>query len=224
MHLRLHDLAAGEDRVAEFATPPDVARGEVAVETGARLQLRELIAKARLPRLAMHFLQGHDVRVEALDRLGDVPHMIAVDQLIVARDVVGHHDERPALGRKTGPLRKADERAVLVARQQAQARVDRPWPALAGTDGEDEEDPVENGHEEEGERAEDQSSLGGRHQYPRRVPCGGGLLSRRALWHMSYNWQGSPSAGGSPSSAPPLRPCAAGRRSGGARRSRCPAP
>src|SRR5215210_5949552 len=65
MHLRLHDLAAGEDCVAVSAPPPDVARGEVTVEAGARLELRELIAKARLPRLAMHFLQGHDVRVEA---------------------------------------------------------------------------------------------------------------------------------------------------------------
>ena len=56
----------------------------------------------------MHLLQGHDVRVEALDRLGDVPRMIAIGQLIVARDVVGHHDERPALRRKAGPLRKGD--------------------------------------------------------------------------------------------------------------------
>src|SRR5215203_283766 len=164
MHLRLHDLAAGEDRVAISAPPPDVARGEVTVEAGARLELRELIAKARLPGLSMHFLQGHDVRVEAPDRLGDVPHMIAVDQLVVARDVVGHHDQRPARRRQAGPLRKADELAVLLARQQAKTRVGRPRKALAGTDGIDGEDAVDEDQKENGEHAEDQPSLRGHHR------------------------------------------------------------
>src|SRR5688572_27779059 len=166
MHPRLHDLATGEDRVAISATPLDVTRSEVAVEAGARLQLRELIAKAHLPRSAMHFLQGHDVRAEAPDRLGDLPHVIAVDQLIVARDVVGHHDERPALRWKASPLRKADERAVLVTRQQAKARVDRPWTALAGTDGIDGEHAVEEHQKEDGEHAEDEPSLRERHRRP----------------------------------------------------------
>lgn len=85
MHLGLHDQAAGEDRVAISSVPPDIAGGEVAVEPDARLQLCELVAKARLPPLAVHFLQGYEVRMEAPDRLGDVPHVIAVDQLLVAR-------------------------------------------------------------------------------------------------------------------------------------------
>src|SRR6266545_4673617 len=159
MRLGLHDLAAGEDRVAVAAAPLLITRREIAVQAGARLQLGELIAKARLPGLPMHFLQGYDVRMEALDRAGDLPHMIAVDQLIVARDVVGHDDERPALRRKTDALRKADGHAVLVPRQEAQVRIDRPWTALAGTDGVDGQETIEKDQQEDGEHAEDQFSL-----------------------------------------------------------------
>src|SRR5687767_5215819 len=92
----------------------------------------------------MHLLQGHDVRLDAPDRLGDVPHMIAVDQLVVAGDVPGHHDERSALR--------------LVAHLQPKARVDRTRTAIAGTDGIDGEDAVEEDQKGNGEHAEDQPS------------------------------------------------------------------
>src|ERR687896_729440 len=163
MRLRLHDLAAGEDGVAEFAAPLDEARGEGTPETGERLQLRDLIAKARLPRLAMHFLQSHNVRAEPLDHISDTSQMVNVGQLIVACDVVRHDDERPALRREAAPRRKADERAVLVAGLNAKARVNRPWITLAGTDGVDGKGAVEEDQEREGEDAEDQPSLRDHH-------------------------------------------------------------
>src|SRR5437762_10208983 len=102
----------------------------------------------------MHFLQADDVRLHAVDRVGDFLNVIAVDELIVSGDVVSHDDERPLLRRKSDALWKTDELSLLAARGDARRRIDRLRRAFAAANGVDGENAIEKKEREDREDSE----------------------------------------------------------------------
>src|SRR6266550_7743066 len=125
MNSRRKDVAARQQRIAKSAACLAKTRTEEEIHSGELLQLERLIVKSRLPCLAMHLLQTDDVGTLLTDGFRNLADVIAVVDLIVAGDVVRHHDQRPRLRRISDALRKADDLTVLIASEKAEVRIDR---------------------------------------------------------------------------------------------------
>src|ERR1700720_2746661 len=63
--------------------------------------------------------------MDLANHLGDLADVVRVVELIVAGDVVRHHQQRPRLCRISDALRIAHDLAALVARQKTKVGIDR---------------------------------------------------------------------------------------------------
>src|SRR6266550_4224957 len=129
MHFRVHEASTGENCVAESAARFTETRSEIDVESRELLELLHLIMEAHLPRLPMDFFEADDIRLHGANHRGDLLDMSSVVELIVAGDVVGHHQKRFCLLRKVDPFRETHDLSALVSREQAKIRIDGLGPA-----------------------------------------------------------------------------------------------